>query len=380
MTHTAKPSTKPEPDAIYRILAEILPLGVLIADTTGTHLYVNEFAARMTGYSIEELMAGIWMVHPEDTNAWDMYQRALRDGTPGSNYETRLVRKDGSVFWVSVSWRPVRDEHGEFIALCTFLADIAEHKQSEEALREAHAELEQAYRLQREFLNNVTHEVRTPLTAVKGYAEMLMDGLAGPVSEEQTALLKKVLTSSDHLLEVVNGVLRIARLRSGRVTVNAKACDPRLVVEKCVSAVLPQALQKGLTINVSSDQCGGTGMYDEERLITVITNLLTNAVKFTESGSIDVLVNCSCSGAEIIVADTGVGIDGAEVQTIFDEFVQLDHHRKHKPAGFGIGLAIVAAMVDAMGTGLIVSSAKGVGTAFTLHAPVLETVSPTQTL
>ncbi len=117
----------------------------------------------------------------------------------------------------------------------------------------------------------------------------------------------------------------------------------------------------------------------EERLITIITNLLTNAVKFTECGSIDVLVCCRASGAEIVVADPGVGIDEAELPTVFDEFVQLGQPRKHKPAGFGIGLAIVAAMVEAMGASLTVSSEKGFGTAFTLHAPVLETVSPTQT-
>ncbi len=618
MTHEPVPPVNSE--TFYRMLAEALPAGVLIADTTGTHIYVNELASRITGYSVEELMRGVWMVHPEDTQALEVFQRALREGTEGTYYETRMVRKDGSVFWASISWRPIRDENGKYFALCTFIADvtehkaaqdalrmvderyrvlaensadvfwemeldgtfsfvspavrrlgydpdewvghhmleflprdeqrvfmerlgadttelgthryevramrkdgsevwmevltdfvleggkpvriqgvarditerrqaeeavreseqkykgivenssdlimltrpdgvitymspacrsilgyepeevvgtdpwvihpddservrtvhlnalkgragtnyeyrvvtksgetrwvshswspifadgelrtvvsvvrdITEHKQSEEALREAHEELEQAYRVQREFLNNVTHEVRTPLTAVKGYAEMLMEGLAGPVSDEQRALLGKVLTSSDHLLEIVNGVLRIARLKSGNVSINPKACDPRLVVEKCVSAVLPQALKKGITISVNTDRCGGMGVYDEERLITIVTNLLTNAVKFTESGPIEVFVTCRASAAEIIIADPGIGIDQAELPAIFDEFVQLGQPRRHKPAGFGIGLAIVAAMVESVGASLAVSSARNVGTAFTLYVPVLE--------
>ncbi len=198
-------------------------------------------------------------MHPDDSErVMAVRERALQGGS-GSNLEYRVVTKFGQIKWVSHSWSAIID--GDRVQMVVSIArDITERKQSEEALREAHAELEHAYQLQREFINNITHEVRTPLTAVKGYAEMLMDGLAGPVSEEQTSLLKEVLASSDHLLEVVNGVLRIARLKSGRVTLNPKACDPRLVVEKCVSAMLPQALQKGLMLSVSSDQCGGVGM------------------------------------------------------------------------------------------------------------------------
>lgn len=373
MTRAAKPSARPPSEKLYKTLAELLPVGVLLVDRTGTHIYVNHQAARMTGYSIDELLAGVWMVHPEDTQGAKLYEQALREGTQGTDYETRFIRKDGSVFWVSASWRPVKDERGELAGVCTFVADISERKAAEEALRQAHAELQQAYRLQREFLNNVTHEVRTPLTAVKGYAEMLMDGMAGPVSDEQTALLKKVLTSSEHLLEVVDGVLQIARLKSGRMAANARACDPALVVEKSVSAVLPQALQKRLKINVNSDPCPGTRMYDEEKLVVIVTNLLTNAVKFTESGAIDVLVTCCASGAEIVVADTGVGIPADDLPSIFGEFVQLEHPRRHKHGGFGIGLAIVSAMIEAIGASLVVSSAEGVGTAFTLGVPVLET-------
>ena len=627
MAYKAPQSDPMTIDGVYRMLAEVLPVAVLVADANGRHIYVNEVASRMTGYSVDELMAGVWMVHPDDKKAWNIYQQALREGTDGSFYETRYVRKDRTEFWASVFWRSVKDEHGRLIAFFTFIADITEfkagqdalrraderyrvlaenssdlfwemeldgtfsfvspavrrlgyepeewvghhmteflpadeqpvflerlradtvqlgthryevralrkdgsevwmevladfviedgkpvriqgasrditerraaeealrqseqkykgivenssdlitlirpdgtvsyaspacrhilgyepeelmekgsavlhpddrqmvieayeqahrgqpgtnlehrvitksgetrwislswspvfadgrlqtivnvsrditeRKQAEEALRQAHAELEEAYRFQSEFINNVTHEVRTPLTAVKGYAEMLLEGLAGPVSDEQAALLKKVLTSSDHLLEVVNGVLRIARLRSGKAAVNPKVCDPRAVVEKCVSAVMPQALQKGLAIAVNADDSTATGVYDEERLITVVTNLLSNAVKFSEAGTIEVLVSCCASGAEIVVVDPGIGISDADIDTIFDEFVQLSQPHRHKPAGFGIGLAIVAAMIETMGASLTVSSATGVGTAFALRVPVLDAEAGGQT-
>lgn len=607
-------------EELYRKLVDSLPVGVLFADANGVHIHVNEQAARMTGYSVQELMAGVWMVHPDDTKARVLYEQALRTGVAGAGYETRFVRKDGSLFWVSVSWRPVTDEQGGTTGLCTAFVDISERKsaqeesrrtgerfrlmsenasdllweldmdgtiiyvsptvrqlgwepqdwighspldflepedqaaflertsrdrhsprasiheihirckdgsyvtlevmrsalsvdgqpvriqgvardvtqrkqaeealkeseqkyksiventsdvilltrpdgsvsyaspacqdllgydpeeledrfaeiihpddrdavleanvrstqgesatnfeyrvltksgetrwvshswspvysgdrlqttvsvirditqrkQSEEVLRRAHTELEHAYNVQREFINNITHEVRTPLTAVKGYAEMLMEGVAGPVSDEQAALLSKVLTSSQHLLDVVNGVLEIARLKSGKVALNGRVCDPRLIAEKCASIVLPQARQKGLQTSVEADPAGCPGIYDEAKLVIILTNLLTNAVKFTEEGSVSVAINCCTKGAEIVVVDTGIGIRQADLPAIFDEFTQLEYPRKHKPTGFGIGLAIVATMVDVIGGSLIVSSAKGLGTAFTVAVPVLE--------
>lgn len=352
---------------------------IMLGSPDGTITYASPACHNILDCEPEEVVGTTpWIVHPDDVGkALDAYARAHR-GESGTDFEYRIYTKSGNMRWISHSWSPIFAD-GTLQTVVSVIRDVTEHKLSEEAIREAHAELEQAYRLQQEFINNVTHEVRTPLTAVKGYAAMLMEGLAGPVSEEQTELLKKVLTSSDHLLDVVNGVLRIARIKSGRATANPKACDPRLVVEKCVTSIVPQALQKGLEIDVEAGKCGATGMYDEERLVTVVTNLLTNAVKFTEEGTIEVLIECCPSATEIVVADPGMGIDDDSLPTIFDEFVQLDQPRKHKPAGFGIGLAIVAAMVETMGASLTVSSGKGLGTAFTLRLPVLQPPEPSET-
>lgn len=112
-------------------------------------------------------------------------------------------------------------------------------------------------------------------------------------------------------------------------------------------------------------------MYDADKVQMIVTNLLSNAVKFTESGTISVEVECTQDGAEIVVADTGIGIATRDLTSIYDEFSQLDFPGKHKPSGFGIGLALVATMVDIIGASLTVSSAKGVGTAFLLKLPTL---------
>ena len=254
--------------------------------------------------------------------------------------------------------------------ILSIVRDITNKKIAEDAMKKAHADLERLYNLQREFLNNVTHEVRTPLTAVQGYVKMILEGIAGPVNNEQSVLLNKVLTSSDNLLDVVSGVLEIARLKSGSVALGLKAGNLCKIVDRAITSITPQAKQKGLDINFECPKKSIVGMYDESKLTIIITNILANAVKFTEKGSINIFVNNEPDRTEIIIADTGMGIKSTELLNIFDEFKQLDFPRKHKPVGFGLGLAIVASMIDIIGASLTVSSEKDVGTAFTLLVPL----------
>lgn len=360
----------------YKTIVESSADMIMLTTPDGVIAYASPAARNICGYEPEELVSdNPWMIHPLDTEKMRATFQRARQGVSQSGVEYRIVTKSKETRWVSHSWSPIMDGDRVQMVVSIF-RDITERKQSEEALRKAHADLEQAYRLQQEFLNNVTHEVRTPLTAVKGYAEMLLEGLAGPVSEEQATLLGKVLTSSQHLLDVVNSVLEIARLKTGRIELNNRFCDPRAIVEKSVSTVLPQAQWKQLQLNVHSDAAGCLGLYDEGKLLIILANLLTNAVKFTEAGSVEVLVTCCPSFAEIVVVDTGMGISSSDLPNIFEEFTQLDYPRKHKPSGFGIGLSIVATMVETIGATLIVSSEKDLGTAFTLRVPVLEAGGP----
>lgn len=334
--------------------------------------YISPALQSMLGYDPQDFIGAMPnVIYPDDMEKVnEAFSRAAM-GKSESNFEYRLVTSAGDIRWASHSWSPIYS--GDRLqSIISIVRDITERKMAEEQLRVAHEELEKAYELQREFLNNVTHEVRTPLTAVQGYTEMLMEGVAGPITEEQAALLQKVINSSEHLLDVLNAVLQIARMKSGRIALRPRVSDPRIVVDKCIAAVLPQARKKDLVINVTHAPDGTVATYDQEKLTIIIMNLLGNAVKFTSSGSLDISVTARLEGCEIIVSDTGVGIADSALPGIFDEFSQLDYPGKHKPSGFGLGLAIVAAMVEAIGGSVIVSSKKGLGTAFTLWAPVIE--------
>lgn len=363
----------------FRTLIGNLPYVVYRCDCDShwTMTLLSDAIENLSGYPASEfteenIRTYASIIYPDDQS---LVNSAIH--VASSNHEPytityRIIHKDGSIRWVYEKGQGIFSENNELLWLDGVISDITEQKRIQEAWKKAHEDIQRAYDLQRQFLNNITHEVRTPLTAVQGYALMILEGLAGPVSEQQASLLRKMLACSDDLLKMVGGVLDIARLKSGIVGIRPKVCSPRLIVDKCILAVNPQSKAKGLTVSIESSNDAQQGLYDEDKLTVIITNLLSNAVKFTDSGGIEIILTSDASGMEVIVADTGMGINVPDMGSIFDEFGQLDYPKKHKPAGFGIGLAIVATMVETIGATLTVSSKKSHGTAFTLQVPVLD--------
>jgi len=361
-----------ESEERYKSIVENTRDLIILAKPDGTGIYLSPACKEMLGYEPEELAGNVLrMVHPDDVERAKQRRAEGYAGRRGADFEYRVITKSGEVKWVSHSWSPiVRD--GKVQTVVSVVRDITERRLAEDRLREAHAELEKAYQVQREFLNNVTHEIRTPMTAVKGYVEMLLEGIAGPLNEDQAALLRKVLAGSDSLVDLVTSLLEVARLKTGRVTLRPKACKPGAIAEKAISAVVPQAAKKGLTIDLRVLGQDRMAVYDEEKVVIILNNLLSNAVKFTSRGKVGLHVRSGHSGVEMVVTDTGRGIPQKDLASIFDQFQQLDHPGQRKPAGFGLGLAIVANMVTVLGATLVVSSRAGVGTAFTLSIPKIE--------
>lgn len=266
-------------------------------------------------------------------------------------------------------WARISPFGEEMVAV---VQDISDRKETERALEQAHEDLARAFNLQREFFNTVTHEVRTPLTAIMGYTDMLLEGIAGPLNDQQRSMLEKILASSDALLGIVNDVLETSKLRAGGGELKPSACNPCKVVEAAVSAVTPEANRKKTYLTFECPRGGQTGIYDAEKLRVIVSNLITNAVKFTQNGGVHVIAQNDKSGLEVVVADTGIGIPDDKLVTIFRKFRQLDQPKKHKPTGFGLGLTIVSQTVDRIGATLVLSTATGVGTAFTLYVPELK--------
>ena len=355
------------PDVVYRC----------DCDSNWTMTLISEAIEDLTGYPAsdfikENIRTYASIIHPDDRELVSSTINTAVAKREPYTITYRTVHRDGSIRWVYEKGQGIFSEDDKLLWLDGVVSDVTKQKRIQEAWKKAHEDMQRAYELQRQFLNNVTHEVRTPLTAIQGYSLMILEGLAGPVSEQQSSLLRKMLVCSGDLLTMVGGVLDIARIKSGIVGVCPKVCSPRMIVDKCILTVKPQANAKGLRINIESSNDAQQGLYDEDKLSAIITNLLSNAVKFTDTGGIEIFLTSDANGMEVIVADTGMGINESDFDTIFDEFSQLEYPKKHKPAGFGIGLAIVAAMVETIGATLTVSSKKGHGTAFMLQVPVLD--------
>jgi signal transduction histidine kinase len=248
--------------------------------------------------------------------------------------------------------------------------DITERKLAEQTVLKSLAALERAYALQSEFVRNMTHEVRTPLTGVIGYAQALLEGVTGNVSDEQRKVLKRIVEQAESLLSIVEEVLESATLAAGVQKLDLKTLKLEHVVGDVVHLLEKGAKEKGISIGL---RCVGqipVVVSDAQKLTRIITNLLSNSVKFTFSGAVSVTAQRSGDGVDIVIEDSGTGIPPDRQDTIFDAFVQLSYPGKHKPVGAGLGLSIVSELVELLECSLTLSSVPGVGTAFTLHVPL----------
>jgi signal transduction histidine kinase len=234
------------------------------------------------------------------------------------------------------------------------------------ALRARHAETERVSRAKSRRVGWVTHELRTPLTALIGFAELLRDGRAGEMNSRQREYLEVVHTSAGHLLALVDETLDASSVEAGRVRLQPQPVNPDAVAADCVAALTPAAQGRRIALEHTRAALG-EALLDAARLRQVIDNFLSNALKFTEPGGRVVLSLQRRDGRLCIaVADTGIGIAPADLERIFQEFVQL-HDRRD--AGSGLGLALTRRVVHAQGGGVSVESAEGEGSTFTAWLP-----------
>jgi signal transduction histidine kinase len=246
--------------------------------------------------------------------------------------------------------------------------DVTERKEREAELQAAKEAAEEANRLKSAFLSTMSHELRSPLTAVLGYAELLkMEGGLAPAQAEDVA---QIVRSADHLLALIDDVLDLSRIEAGRMELDLEEVDPAAVAEEVRAVVARAAAAKGLALRVEVPSGLPHLWADPLRLRQVLLNLTANAVKFTEQGEVRVEAREAAGGIEVAVTDTGIGIAPEALPHVFDEFRQADAGTSRRFGGTGLGLAISQRLVEMHGGALGVESEPGVGSTFTLFLPV----------
>ncbi|PBB31229.1 hypothetical protein CK221_27580 [Mesorhizobium sp. WSM3868] len=237
-------------------------------------------------------------------------------------------------------------------------------------IEEKGEELEAASRHKSQFLANMSHELRTPLNSVLGFTELLVDGIYGELPDKAKATVARVQANGRHLLGLINDVLDLSKIEAGQLTLAIEDYSVAQIVRSTLTAVEPLARAKGLELSATVAENLPIGRGDERRLTQILLNLAGNAVKFTETGAVDILADAVDGRFEIAVRDTGPGIASKDQALIFEEFQQVDNSSTRQKGGTGLGLAISKRIAEMHGGTLDVESVIGSGSTFRLKVPI----------
>jgi len=302
--------------------------------------------------------------HPDDEAfRWEMYNKR-RYSDEDFDYEYRIIHPDGQVRWIRVHSSRVRVDGVPVDRVATMMSDVTERKQSELELRAAWATAEEANQRKNDFLSRMSHELRTPLNAILGFTQLLeLDELTG----EQRSNLSHVGAAGRHLLELIDDVLDVSRIESGELRLSIGTVDLADAIGETVAMLRPQMSQSDVTLDVPLDAPSVTVIADRQRLVQVLLNLLTNAVKFNRPGGRARLRWMALPNARvrIQVDDTGIGMSPADVERLFTPFERFAPDVQ----GTGIGLVLSRQLVEAMDGTLAVASTLDEGTTVTVELP-----------
>ena len=240
-------------------------------------------------------------------------------------------------------------------------------------LQAANQELARANKLKSEFLANVSHELRTPLSAIIGFSQILLDGIDGPVNDEQLQDIAQVNKSGQSLLSLINQILDLSKIEAGKMELSLERVELPALIMAVLDSISPLAQEKGLRIDTRFAPGLPAIEADASRLKQILINLLSNAVKFTDRGHIEITAQPSGRMVRVAVKDTGIGISREAQKRIFDEFVQGDGSSTRRHGGTGLGLSIVRKLVEMHGGAITVLSEPGTGSTFTFTVPVWAT-------
>lgn len=371
-----------EREAQYRDLVESANNIILRWLPDGRVTFFNRFAHSFFGYSEEEIIGQNivgTIVAVEDSTGTDL-SALIGDIVAHPEMHVRSVneniRKSGERVWIAWANKPILAKDGQIAEILSIGVDITQQVRTERELRQTLEELasakeraETADRLKSAFLATMSHELRTPLNSIIGFTGIVLQGMVGPLNEEQSKQLNMVRNSAQHLLSLINDVLDISKIEAGELTVVEEPIDLKASIQKVSQIVRPLAEKKGLEFLVSVAPEVGTIHSDTRRLEQILLNILSNAIKFTEQGRVLATCLTTPGGVEFRVTDTGIGISDEDFEKIFKPFQQIDTGLTRKYDGTGLGLAICKKLVERLGGRIWFESEKNRGSTFSFSLP-----------
>lgn len=359
----------------YRSIIEGLQIGIIETDLEGIITKVYPQFTKIIGFTEHELLGK----HPTEVLVEPAHIELVRDieslrkAGESSVWEAQVVDKVGKVRTLLVSGSPIRDVSGDVTGSIGLHFDITEHVERAQELEQAHLKAEAALRSQETFLANISHEMRTPMNAIIGLSRILQRSNYDPQTQHYA---EAIGASARELLTIINDVLDIARMNAGEFKLDIAPFDLVELLKRSETLFAETAIENGVQLNYSIDpslQGGFKG--DPVRINQIITNLIGNAIKFTEAEG-QVVLTASPDGDHAVrftVADTGVGIEADRIDSIFESFKQEDESVTRKYGGTGLGLSITRQLTRLFGGSIAVESEKGKGSVFTVVLPLERT-------
>ena len=382
-----------EADDNVRKLSRVIeqsPVSVVITDTDGNIEYVNPKFTELTGYSSAEAVGQNPRVLKSGETSAEEYANLWKTIQTGREWEGEFLnkKKNGDLYWESAVISPILNEYGQIMHYVAIKEDITERKRvkveldkTHEDLERSNQELENASKVKSQFLANMSHEIRTPLNAIIGMTGLLLDT---PLNQEQQNFAGTVRTSGEVLLTLINDILDFSKIEAQKMELENQSFELSSCIEEALDLIVTKASDKRIELAyLIKDELPAYFVGDVTRLRQILVNLLSNSVKFTETGEVVISVSGQMRDQHqyllhFSVRDTGMGIPSDRVDRLFQSFSQVDASTTRRFGGTGLGLAISKQLSELMGGTMWVESTGIPGQGSTFHFTILAQEAPDQ--
>jgi PAS domain S-box-containing protein len=349
----------------YRTIFENSAIAIMMADENEQLVSWNKFTEKLLDMDEQDLyLKPVKSLYPaaewENIRKHNIRRRGMQH-----HLETKMFRKNGAIIDVDLSLSVLSNAQGTVSGTIGVVSDITERKNAERKIKEA-------MEMKSEFISTVSHELRTPLTSMKEGISIVLDGAAGPLNKDQKNFLDIAKRNVERLTRLINDVLDFQKLDSGKMSFNMTENDINETAIEVHNIMSAFAKNRKLKLALELEENLPKIKFDRDRIIQVLTNLVNNAIKFTEKGKITIGTSKKENVIIVSVSDTGHGIKQEDLQRLFNKFVQLEKNGDRKTGGTGLGLAISKEIIEQHNAKIWAESEEGRGTAFYFVLPIVE--------